>query len=408
MAQASTFCGGSWPVVGVVMAAGIVTAIHAGKVAIATPMLQQVLGIDLAAVGWLTGIFAVLGFAGGLPAGALTGLAGDRRSLVAGLTVTAIGAGIGATTSEYQLLLASRSLEGAGFLLITVAGPALLGRAVPPAQHDAAFALWSCFMPVGLALALLVGPLFEDWRMLWWAGAGGAALTGLAVRAIVPAAPQRIPTSWTRLVSDAREVVVRRAVLLSAGCFALYSLMFFALFSFLPVLLATRMALSHGTAGWFSALAICANIIGNLSAGYVLARGTGRAALISGACLIMGLSSFGIFLGAFGNATVFLLCVLFAAAGGLIPAALISAAPSLAGSAARTPLTLGLLMQGSNLGQMIGPAAVGSSIAAYGWPAAAALVAGAAVIAALAARRIAFDDHTDTRQPRRRDGEKIG
>lgn len=400
MAQASTFCGGSWPVVGVVMAAGIVTAIHAGKVAIATPMLQQVLGIDLAAVGWLTGIFAVLGFAGGLPAGALTGLAGDRRSLVAGLTVTALGAGIGATASGYPLLLASRILEGAGFLLITVAGPAILSRAVPPAQHDAALTLWSCFMPAGLALVLLLGPLFEDWRMLWWGGAGLAALAALAVRAIVPGAgpPRRMPVSWTRLASDAREVVASRAVLLAAGCFALYSLMFFALFSFLPVLLTTRMALSHGAAGWFSALAMSANIIGNLGAGYFLMRGTGRAALISGACLIMGLSSLGIFLGDFGNAAVFLLCVLFTAAGGLIPATLISAAPSLGTSAAGTPLTMGLLMQGSNLGQLIGPVAVGSSIAACGWPAAAAFVAGAAVITALAARRIAFDGHTKVRR----------
>ncbi|WP_372022350.1 MFS transporter (plasmid) [Tistrella mobilis] len=400
--------GGHWPAVGVVLGAGIVTAFHAGKVAIATPMLQRDPGIDLAAAGWLAGIFAVLGCLGGIPAGSLVGRAGDRQSLIAGLALTALGAVIGATASGYGLLLVSRILEGAGFLLITVAGPAILNRIARPGQQDIVLALWSCFMPAGLALAMFTGPLPGDWRLLWWGGAGlGAALT-LAARAVIPPAPTRARQSWRPMLSDALQVVGSRKTRLAAGCFALYSLMFFALFSFLPVLLMTRMALSHGTAGWFSALAICANIIGNLGAGYVLTRGIGRAALISGACLIMGLSSFGIFLGAFGNAAVFLFCVLFVAAGGLIPAALISAAPSLAGSAARTPLTLGLLMQGSNLGQMIGPAAVGSSIAAYGWPAAAALVAGAAVIAALAARRIAFDDHTKTRQPRRQGGERIG
>ena len=49
-------------VVWVVLGCGVVAALHLGKAAIATPLLQADLGVDLAGAGWLTGIFAVLGF----------------------------------------------------------------------------------------------------------------------------------------------------------------------------------------------------------------------------------------------------------------------------------------------------------------------------------------------------------
>ncbi|WP_372070146.1 MFS transporter (plasmid) [Tistrella mobilis] len=389
--------GSHWPAVGVVLGAGIVTAFHAGKVAIATPMLQRDPGIDLAAAGWLAGIFAILGCLGGIPAGSLAGRAGDRPSLIAGLALTALGAVIGATASGYGVLLVSRILEGGGFLLITVAGPAILNRIARPGQQDIVLALWSCFMPAGLALAMFTGPLPGDWRLLWWGGAGLGAALILAVRAVIPPAPTRARPSWRPMLSDALQVVGSTKTRLAASCFALYSLMFFALFSFLPVLLMTRMGLSHSTAGWLSALAMIMNIIGNLTAGWLLMRGIRRAALLSGACLIMGLSSLGIFLPVFDDIPTVLLCLLFAGVGGLIPAALISAGPTLTPSAPLMPLGIGLLMQGSNLGQLAGPVAVGSAVEAWGWPAAAGVVAGSALIAILIARRIGVDDSQPAR-----------
>jgi MFS family permease len=185
-------------------------------------------------------------------------------------------------------------------------------------------------------------------------------------------------------------VLTSKGPVLLAVCFALYSLMFFALFSFLPVLLMEQMEIAHGTAGLLSALATGANIIGNLGAGYLLARGTSRSALLAGAYLIMGLAGIGIFLQVFGDTPTFLLCILFSAVGGLIPATLISSAPLLALSAALAPVVIGLVMQGSNLGQVIGPVAVGGAIGIHGWTAAAGIVLIAALMAIVAALAISF------------------
>ncbi|MBM1173480.1 MFS transporter [Microvirga arabica] len=381
-----------WGVVGVVVGAGIVTALQVGKAAIATPMLQSDMGLDLAAAGWLTGIFAVLGLVGGIPAGALVTAAGDRRMLILGLGAIVLGTVIGATAPGFPVLLASRVLEGFGFLLVTVAGPAILHRVVQSGQRDLAFALWSCFMPAGVALAMVAGPLFSDWRMLWWGNAGLAAAAIVAGLAIVPAATARVSVSWRSAASDSLRVLTSREPILLAACFASYSLMFFALFSFLPVLLMEQMAIAHGTAGLLSSVATGANIIGNLAAGYLLARGISRPALLAGAYLIMGLVSPGIFLPFFADTPTFLLCVLFSGIGGMIPATLISSAPLLAWSPALAPVVIGLVMQGSNLGQVIGPVAVGGATEAYSWVAAAGIVLIAGVIAAITALAIDFSD----------------
>jgi MFS family permease len=151
------------------------------------------------------------------------------------------------------------------------------------------------------------------------------------------------------------------------------------------VLLMERMGVSHRTAGLLSALASGANVVGNLAAGFLLAHGIGRPGLIAGASLVMGVSALSIFLPTLPDAPTFLLCVLFSAVGGLIPATLLSSAPILAPSSLLAPIVVGLVMQGSNLGQIVGPVAVGGTVKSYGWPAAAGIVLLSALFAMTAA-----------------------
>ena len=363
-------------VVWVVLGSGVVAALHLGKAAIATPLLQADLGVDLAGAGWLTGIFAVLGLLGGAAAGAVVAAVGDRRALLLGLAVAGVA---GAAAPSFALLLISRLLEGLGFLLIIVAGPAILERLTTGAARDSAFSLWSCFMPSGMALAMVAGPLFQTWQGLWWTGSALAVIAAVAVGCCIPAGVSSgIPG---RLLGNIRRVLFSRASVLLAVGFALYSLMFFALFSFLPVLLMERMDISYRSAGLLSALASVVNVSGNLAAGYLLTRGAGRGSLILLASGVMGASGIGIFLGWFEPQATLLLCLLFSAVGGLIPATLLASAPLAARETFLVPIAVGLMMQGSNLGQLLGPVVVGGVTAAFGWNAAGPVV----LLAALAA-----------------------
>ncbi len=367
------------PVAWVILGCGVVASLHLGKAAIATPMLQTDLGVSLGQVGWLTGIFAVLGLLGGAPAGAVAAALGGQRTLLLGLGITAFGGAAGGLAASFAALVVSRLLEGLGFLLIIVGGPAILERLMTGAARDKAFALWSCFMPFGMALVMVVGPLFPGWQSLWWSS---AALAVLAATMVVYCIPQDASLGLSsRVIGDVRHVLRSRATALLAIVFALYSLMFFALFSFLPVLLMERMDVGYRSAGLLSALASAVNAGGNLAAGYLLGRGAGRGPLLIFASAVMGACGLGIFLGLFEAPTTFLLCLLFSTVGGLIPATLLASAPLTVREATLVPIAVGLIMQGSNLGQLLGPVAVGSVTTAFGWSAAGVVV----LLAAMAA-----------------------
>ncbi|MFT8275069.1 CynX/NimT family MFS transporter [Kerstersia gyiorum] len=375
-----------WMAVGVVVTAGIIGALQVGKAVIAAPLLQADLHLGLASIGRLVGVFSLLGLIGGLFAGAWTGRMGARRVLRLGLLIVLAGCVLGALSRDYEELLWTRVIEGAGFLLITVAAPSILGVLAAPSRRNLVMALWSCFMPAGMALAMLAGPWFESWRALWWACAAMVALALCAVFIAVPDAGMRRLQPWRQLAGDAMATLTARGPLLIAAIFGLYSLMFFALFSFLPVLLMERMNVTHQSAGELSALAIAANILGNLAAGLLLSKGVPRALILAGASLIMGASGLGIFVDVLPGTPAFLLCIVYAAVGGLIPATLLSAAPLAAMNSILVPLVMGLAMQGNNLGQIVGPMLVGSVIQYWSWSAAAIVAASAAVVIVLIAK----------------------
>ncbi|MGV2907531.1 MFS transporter [Achromobacter sp. AGC25] len=356
-----------WAGVLAIVGAGVVASLQVGKVIIAAPLLRQDMGLDLASIGTLTAVFSILGVIGGIAAGGVIARFGARRMLLLGLAATALGTAAGATAPGYGVLLASRVIEGLGFLMITVAGPAALQRMVSASNRDFAFALWSCYMPAGMAVAMLASQAFDQWQAYWWC-AGAAVLVALAcVAALAPATPGSASLSWRGLRQDTADTLGAAGPVLLALSFTLYSVMFFALFTFLPVLLMEQLGLTLAQAGLYSAIASAANIIGNLGAGMLLARGWRRSTLIATASVTMGVVALLIFRSVLPAMPTFLLCVLFSAVGGLIPATLLGTAPLVAPRPALTAASVGLVMQGSNLGQVIGPVTVGGVIDRYGW-----------------------------------------
>lgn len=375
-----------WTAVAVVVASGVVAALQVGKGAIALPALRAEFGLGLEAAGWIMSVFALLGVVGGIPAGAAVARFGDRRLLALGLAALGLGSVVGSMAGSFPLLLGTRVLEGLGFLLVVVAAPALLQRIVAAPDRDLAFGIWSAFMPAGMAIALLLGASLAGWRPFWLANAilAGAfvLLLLLAVRA---QAGGNDALSWREIGRDAVLTATSRGPLLLASAFVLYSLLYFALASFLPVLLMERMGVAVAAAGALSAVAVGANVLGNLAAGLLLGRGTARWALIATAAAVMTAAGIAVFAVPLPPTVVFLLCVVFSGVGGLLPATVLGAAALVAPKPGLGPMTLGLTMQGSNLGQVIGPVAVGGVVDAAGWPAAAVPVAVAGVLALVVA-----------------------
>jgi DHA1 family inner membrane transport protein len=382
-----------WRAVLVVVASGIIAALQVGKGIITLPALRADFSLDLAAAGWVISVFAFLGVVGGIPAGAVVNRFGDRFICLVGLLVLAVGALVSALTTSFALLLIARIIEGTGFLLITVAAPALLQRIAAPSDRDLAFGMWSAFMPGGMAIALLCGAALEGWRPFWLINAGLAALAALLVAMTVPRNTSTAANAtWAALARDAWTTIISAGALLVAIIFALYSMLYFALASFLPILLTERLGVSAAIAGVLSAIVVAANILGNLVAGMLLGRGTARWRLMAFASVVMGLSGGAIFLVPLPALLILLLCLVFSGIGGLLPATALISAPLLAPAPRLAPMALGLVMQGSNLGQVVAPVAVGAAVDAAGWPAAAwpvAIAAGTALALTFLLRRFA-------------------
>src|SRR6476620_6583745 len=146
----------------ILMVSGTIAAAQIGKAAISVPIIRVEMGFGLDIAGFIVATFATLGACAGIGAGALVQTLGLRRSLIGGMGAIALGNLIGAAAPSAFVLLGARIVEGIGFFGVVLAIPSMLARVV--AEKDRAFvmALWSAYMPAGIALMLLVGPLLQE------------------------------------------------------------------------------------------------------------------------------------------------------------------------------------------------------------------------------------------------------
>lgn len=256
-------------------------------------------------------------------------------------------------------------------------------------------------MPLGSALALLVGPQViaaVGWRG-WW---GGLSIVSAGVLAwvswAVPSDGRRvltIPGSRPRTApngpherwsSRLRQTLSVRGPWLVALTFAMYSGQWLAVIGFLPSLYA-QAGVQGGVAGGLTALAASVNILGNVGSGRLLQRGsrphhllyTGFAAMVLGSVLAFGMPDLP---AAWRYAGV----LLFSMVGGLIPGTLFSLAVQVAPNDSTVSTTVGWMQQWSALGQFGGPPMVAwvASLAG-GWQWTWAVTGGCSIIGILLA-----------------------
>jgi MFS family permease len=123
------------------------------------------------------------------PGGRLVDRFGSRRLALAGLSVFAVGAAAGALAPGFEVLLASRVVQGAGAGLVSPAALAGAISAFPPERRGVALGIWGA----GSGLANVVGPLLGGlltvllgWRADWWALVPLSLAAAAAIVAAVP------------------------------------------------------------------------------------------------------------------------------------------------------------------------------------------------------------------------------
>ena len=358
----------------VVIAAGVVAALHVGKLAPALATLQQALGISLLQAGFLLSLVQGAGLSLGLALGALADGLGGRRSLLLGLSTLALASALGGAATSAGALMALRVAEGFGFLLVVLPAPGLLRTLVPPARLSAVLGLWGAYMPLATALALLSGPLFIDWlgwRAWWWALAALSVAMAWCVAREVPVVPVAAMTPGKP--AQGRLAAVRQTLAvpgpwLVAAIFASYSGQWLAVIGFLPTVY-TQAGVPSATMGVLTALAAAANIVGNVASGRLLQRGVAPLTLLLiGFACMAGAAVLAFAPGAAPPALRYGAVLVFSGVGGLIPGTLFSLALRVAPGEGSVATTVGWMQQWSAMGQFLGPPAVAwVALWAGGW-----------------------------------------
>ena len=373
-AEAATSRSHVWLLIG----SGTVAAAQIGKAAISIPMIREEMGLGLGLAGFIVATFATLGACAGIGAGALVQRLGLRQCLIGGMSAIALGNLIGAAASSEFDLLGARIVEGIGFFGAVLAIPSMLARVVAEKNRAFVMAVWSAYMPAGIALMLFVAPLLQEigWRNLWIAN---ATLAGLCALLLARHAPF-VKEEQRKLFSEAVKVVRDPWCMLLGLAFFAYSCQIFSLVFALPQLLTSVHHTTLGAAGLLSAAALAVSTLGHISSGFLLRAGVPIWASIAVPFSFFAVAGFAIYAGLLPADGLTVVAALALGVGGLAPGAIYASAPQAAPTSSALPATIGLLQQASNLGQFAGPVAVGVWVAHSGWQAAPAIVVPAAVI----------------------------
>ncbi|USQ97603.1 MFS transporter [Caulobacter sp. RL271] len=215
---------------------GVLAAAQLPKIAVLAPALRETFHLSLAQVGLLVSLLEIGGAVFGMVGGLALGRFGGRRFLLAGLSVLLACSVVEALAPNVALLFAARAVEGLGYVLVVIAAPTMIVAIAPERIRGAALALWSTFVPVGVALGsgvtgVAVALTSPKTALLLWAG--------LCALGLVAAARQ-----GAGVRGAARMVLPRPAAVVVTFGFGLYTVFVCALTMLLPSFLIERVGAS--------------------------------------------------------------------------------------------------------------------------------------------------------------------
>ncbi|RMF08789.1 MAG: MFS transporter, partial [Alphaproteobacteria bacterium] len=283
---------------------------------------------------------------------------GHRRVVLGSLAVMGAASFAGSFATGGVGLLICRFLEGVGFLGVVIAAPSLIAGEVRAGDRAVGFGIWGSYHPAGGTLVLVMAPLVMalwGWRGLWQVtGLLSLAFIILVVRAR-PRPPDHGAHPRAGLLANVARTVGSRGPWLPALSFGFYTMQFTALMGWLPTYLVENRGVSTGTAGLLTALVIAVNVPGAVLGGVLLRRGFGHGVLVGLTSMVMAVMAVLIFSPAMPDGVRYAACVGLSFFGGIIPASLLAAAPLVAPSSRQLGTTNGLIVQGSNIGNVLGP-----------------------------------------------------
>lgn len=373
-----------WPTIFLLWLAGVLAAAQLGKMAALMPAIRADLDLTLAGAGLMVSLIEASGASLGAIAGILAARFSARAVLATGSILVAAAGLAAAAAPDATLLYLARLVESIGYLMVVIAAPSLIAMAAGR-DSAAALALWSTFVPVGIAGGTILSGLAAsliDWRLIlvFWAL---AVLVTLPRTFRLPAMAEHRQTGFA---------VPPPAIWALALGFGFYTTLEVGVLGMLPAYLSEAWGFSIASAGVVTGVTSAATIAGSFAAARLIGTGEGASRplvlvavglALPAALFFAGFPSRELATGLSGTA-VAAAVIAANAVSGLVAAVAFARLPVLLrrSGAALSLVTAsnGVFAQFGAAGSLIGPPLVGYVASRWGWSVVAPVVAGLSLV----------------------------
>jgi predicted MFS family arabinose efflux permease len=259
-------------------------------------------------------------------------------------------------------MLLSRTLEGGSYAVLALVGPVLANASASQRHLPIAFALTAAWIPNGQIAAGLLSGLFiaqATWKPLWLIGIGATCALGAWTFYLLKR--DRLNSGSTfRPDSGAAPLTrfQRRALMIAAATFMLWSTQYFAFMTWLPTFLVEVHGVNQATAVQGYLVPVATLLVFVYVAGFLLRVGLPIMPLLA-ATLFLQASVWLLVPLVEGEAAGIALLVLWGAGAGITPTCLFGLPTTIATDPGQRPQAFGIVLTGRNLGVLTGPLLLG-------------------------------------------------
>jgi MFS family permease len=312
-------------------------------------------------LGWVISIPSALVAVGALLVGWICDRVGDKRLILIGSGLLALGdLGVILAPTMNELLL-MRVVEGVGYVGVAVGTVVMMTRLTQGARRTSALTLWSSFIPMSFVIPLILAGLLAGsghWR---WAFGGHAMITVL-LAALALKLPARDPHSTRSRSADLGAVLKTPACYARGVAFAAAAFVQTGITTTLPQALAGHYGIAVAAASQVVTIGMICNFLGCLAMGPMLNRGVRRLPLALGSALLTVAAALVLYIPALPLGAAVASALVFYFGAGLV-VGLWALLPLVAPTPVSRGATSGLVTQVTLWGVLFGPPAAFGALA---------------------------------------------
>jgi MFS family permease len=355
-----------WFILIIILLASLAAPLNQFKVPPVMPLLMGAFGVSAAQAGLLMSLFAITGLFLAIPAGFIFQKLGYRLTGMIAILSLVIGAGWGAFSRGFDILLASRFVEGAGMSLMSVVAPAVIALWFSPESRGKAMGVWAVWVPLGSTIMFLLAPALAgrwNWPGVWWFGCFYAVLVGFLYLVFLKSKPGQPPDPKGEASSGRMpdhglaKVLSNRDLWLTSFLFCCFNFVFIAFITWAPTFLHQVRGISMARAAFLVSLTTILTIIACPTSGWVSDR-IGTRKWVAVIPMVLMAPLFPLFFSA-GETGFLSLAVLVGFIGGFVPTGVFSGAVETVGDERLSGMAMAVIQIGQNAGMLLGPLVIG-------------------------------------------------